>query len=266
MGWADVLDRWTAAAPSVHSGSKYFPEDDGWYRMVAGNLARAEIKPYAHLFDGRAALTVFDCGANRGCWTRAAFATFPRAVVHAHIFEPSSKNSAFIADRAHGLLFTDEQFRTVTVNRMAVSDAPGELALYSDWDGSWLGSLVKRPDVPANQSEMVPVTTVDAYAAAHGIAEIDILKLDVEGFELHALKGASGLLSRGAVRLVLFEFSTINVYTRTFFYDFWTLLTPLGFELFFLDRERLQHITEYAGRWEQFAGTVLYVAKHKSLA
>jgi FkbM family methyltransferase len=243
-----------------------FYETAEFYRIGSAGLARQEIEPYAHLLKDHRTITLFDCGANRGCWTRAAFETFPNAVVHSHIFEPSARNHAFMTDRHHGLIFTPAQQANIAVNRTAVGDTAGELELYADWDGSWLGSLIKRPDIRTTQSETVPVITIDQYAEEHGIGQIDILKLDVEGWELHALKGAQRLLNAGAVKLVLFEFSSINVFSRTFFHDFWSMLTPLGFEFFFLSEDAsLTPVTHYDGRWEQFAGTVVYIARHTSL-
>lgn len=245
---------------------KYFDEPAEWYQSVAANLATQEIKPYAQLFESFDRIRLFDCGANRGLWTRAAIETFSPRPVESHIFEPSSRNCAFMADREHGLLYSDAQFESITINQQAVSDKPGELELFSDWDGSWLGSLVNRPDVAMTQSIKVPVSTVDSYCSERGIEAIDILKLDIEGSEFKALQGSQSMLSKNAIKLIIFEFTVINVYTRTFFHDFWELLTPQDFELFLLNhKNELIPIPSYEGRWEIFSGTTNFVARHRSL-
>lgn len=43
---------------------------------------------------------------------------------------------------------------------------------------------------------MVPVTTLDRWATAHSLERLDLVKIDVEGFELHVLRGASETLAR----------------------------------------------------------------------
>src|SRR5262249_19311738 len=136
----------------------------------------------------------------------------------------------------------------------------GTLDLYSDWSGSWLASLVRRPDVDVATSERVPVTTIDAYTRTYNIARVDLLKLDVEGWEFPALKGAEYLLHSGGLLNILFEFSQANVYSRVFFHDFWTLLTPLGYRIHHLHRRELREVKSYDGEWEKHWGTSLYLA------
>ena len=55
--------------------------------------------------------------------------------------------------------------------------------------------------------------------------------MDLEGHELFALNGATTALKLGYIKALSFEFGAGNVNSRTFFRDFWELLTPLGFEL-----------------------------------
>ena len=42
----------------------------------------------------------------------------------------------------------------------------------------------------------VPVTTLDAYATAEGLSNIHLLKIDVQGYEMHVLGGAAQILPR----------------------------------------------------------------------
>lgn len=47
----------------------------------------------------------------------------------------------------------------------------------------------------------VAATSLDAYAEASGLARVDLIKLDVEGAELEALRGAAGVIRRDRPRL-----------------------------------------------------------------
>ena len=61
-------------------------------------------------------------------------------------------------------------------------------------------------------------------APEHGVDKIDLLKIDVEGFELQVLLGAQRMLSEGRIDAIQFEFTQLNVVSRVFVDDFFRLL------------------------------------------
>ena len=74
--------------------------------------------------------------------------------------------------------------------------------------------------------------------------------------------GAAGLLGSHAVKVVMFEFGSANVNSRTFFRDFWDLLTGFGYRI-----ERIipgggtLAVRRYAEDLEYFRGATNYVAR-----
>jgi FkbM family methyltransferase len=56
----------------------------------------------------------------------------------------------------------------------------------------------------------VSVRTIDDFCAEQAIAEIDLLKIDTEGYDLQVLEGARSLLTRGRVRFVYSEFNVLQ--------------------------------------------------------
>src|SRR5581483_3100223 len=55
----------------------------------------------------------------------------------------------------------------------------------------------------------VPLTTLDGYLGAHPLACIDVLKIDVEGFEPNVLRGAEQTLRAGKVGAILCELNEV---------------------------------------------------------
>lgn len=206
----------------------------------------------------RQKLTVFDVGANAGDWTRAALRHASDRIERLVAFEPAAVHRASLAS------ITRDDSRLLHVS-LAVTDGEGERLLYSPADGSELASLTQRRldhlGVNANVTESVRTTTLDDYTQQHAIERIHLLKMDIEGYELSALRGASRLLENRAIDVVAFEFGGCNIDTRTFFQDFWYLLVrQYGFRVgrILLDG-RIAPIQRYTEALEMFS-TTNYVA------
>lgn len=201
----------------------------------------------------RPPLVVFDVGANQGQFLSMAIASLDGIDATIHCFEPGKATFAMLT---LGRGASDR----VTFNNVAVGREAGEATLWYDAEGSGIASLTRRDldhfGIEFTKSETVRTVTLDDYAAANGIERIDLLKLDIEGHELDALAGAKGLLERGAIGMVLFEFGGCNIDTRTFFRDFWQVLTKAGMDLYRLTPGGyLAPLPAYEESLEQFRTT-----------
>jgi FkbM family methyltransferase len=167
------------------------------------------------------------------------------------------------------------QLRTlneVEVIEAAVGERAGMATLYTPGDKNGLASLHERHDSVARGQNFtrrdVRVTTIDEILAERGIELVDFAKMDLEGHELFALRGAAESLKHLRLRALTFEFGTGNVNSRTFFRDFWDLLTGYGYRI-----ERIYPggktvpVDEYYEDLEFFRGVTNYVAlaPHKKL-
>ena len=136
--------------------------------------------------------TVIDVGANLGSWTLgAALAVGPAGRVIA--VEP-------VPHVAEGLARSVEinRFRWVTVLRNACSDRIGEIAFSVERDNT-VGSrsgLMPSDEKRTFQHITVPAVTLDSVVAAQQLSRVDVIKIDVEGFEEAVLKGATETLGR----------------------------------------------------------------------
>jgi hypothetical protein len=70
----------------------------------------------------------------------------------------------------------------------------------------------------------VEVTTVAKFASERGLDHIDLLKIDIEGFDLFALRGAKPLLDAGRIGVAQFEYNQRWIDTRTVLKDVFDLV------------------------------------------
>jgi FkbM family methyltransferase len=222
---------------------------------AGGHSVEAEVRT-ALAFLPREGAVVLDIGANKGLWSRAMLREAGDRLATIIAFEPSRHNwSALEA-------ISDPRFSLV---RQGVADQNGAAELHMDEPGSGLASLSKRNldhvGLEMREHEIVELTTLDTYVAAHGLTRIDFMKLDIEGHELSALQGAERLLKSRAIQALSFEFGGSNIDTRTFFRDFWHLLGSYGFTIWrIVPGGAPVKITSYHERLECFA-TTNFIAK-----
>jgi len=148
---------------------------------------------------------VFDVGAHKGQTAKHIRARMPNATIHS--FEPFPDSFGELSAAVVGDPMT-------TAHQVALSDTPGVARLKVNV-GSATNSLLATDSTGANywpaglfktQREVeVPTKTIDSFCLEHNIRHIDILKLDVQGFEYSVLTGAKEMLSRQAIDMVFME-------------------------------------------------------------
>jgi hypothetical protein len=86
-----------------------------------------------------------------------------------------------------------------------------------EYDLSTINSLVSNAQFAvrfgkeARQTQVrVPVSTLDKFCSERSVKQIDVLKIDTEGFEFEVLKGATSMLDRKAIKFIYFEFNDIT--------------------------------------------------------
>ncbi len=78
----------------------------------------------------------------------------------------------------------------------------------------------------------VPTLTLDHYCQVNNINKIDILKIDVQGFELNVLQGAKTLLNEGKVTMIYSEVTFAETYmNQTRFTDLVSYLSKFNYEI-----------------------------------
>jgi FkbM family methyltransferase len=116
---------------------------------------------------------------------------------HLSMIEASPDKAAWLSDR-----FADAQ-----VYPVAVSDTDGETSFYENLDEPGFSSLASRKSRGSVRKITVPARRMDSLIGPD--QQIDLIKIDVEGFEYEALSGAKDLLKR-CHPAILFEAGAIN--------------------------------------------------------
>ena len=170
---------------------------------------------------------ILDVGAHAGQFTKLFARLAPRGRILA--IEPSPYALGILR-----LVVALRRLRQVEIVPVGVSDAPGTATLLtpikpSGAVGFGLASFARRVDRAAHRSDAVAVETLDAIADRFRLARIDLVKCDIEGFEVHALRGARRLLERFRPVLLL-EISSASLARAGETPDaIWWLLAPLGY-------------------------------------
>jgi len=135
-----------------------------------------------------------DGGANDGYYSLfAARRVGKRGRVLA--VEPSSREYERLEENVRYNRFTN-----VTLVHAALGDSEGSAALAVAAAGhegqNTLGDRVSNPAVETIRQETVRMTTLDLIVEANALDRVDVVKLDVEGSEFHALSGARKTIDR----------------------------------------------------------------------
>lgn len=164
---------------------------------------------------------IFDVGANVG-QTALKFSTiFPSADLLC--FEPVGSTFEMLKHNVSHL----PHVRTFPY---ALGASEGTVEMNISPDSKTSSLRTRRPE---DHSDMVQVRTLDRFCADSGVTHIHLLKIDVEGFELEVLEGASGMLNAQSIDMVLLEASPgMESHYFVTYAQLMTKMTHHGYELY----------------------------------
>lgn len=192
MNWRARLKRWIYGSCPGFAGSfsyfgtrVFFPKGSHIFEKAceSGVYERDNLKLLAALV--RPGTAYLDVGANIGLLSIPLLHYFPTCRVVS--FEPSPNTLPYLRQTQSQSGFGD---RWQVVGK-AVGSRPGELEMFTHAPG--LGAYDSLRDIHrAGESakHIVPVTTIDAEWEALARPVVSVIKIDVEGAEMEALRGA----------------------------------------------------------------------------
>jgi len=198
---------------------------------------------------------IFDGGANVGEYTQAC-----AEIGTVYAFEPAS-SSYF------GLIKRFEGIKNVKPFPYALSNESQSMTLKYDHDSSKIASVVnlnyEHYNIVMSNEEIVQGITVDDFCKKWEVDRITLLKLDIEGSEYFALLGAKNMIALNKIDLIQFEMGWPNVDSKTFFKDFYLLLSE-KYKLYRILSFGLMPLNGYFYEYEIFLGCN-YLAIRKDL-
>ena len=185
---------------------------------------------------------IIDVGAHAGQFARLFSGMAPKGQVWS--FEPSEYARSVMTSAA-----AIRRIDNITLVPMGLSDSPGELVLHTPvkkagglgFGAAHLGEDDgSRPTV----AQTVRLTTLDAFVAEHAIGRVDFIKADIEGWELHALRGAEKVLARDEPALFLEVSDAHLVRAGESAQGLFDWLGARGYAAYSTDRQRIETYVE----------------------
>lgn len=186
--------------------------------------SRLEHVSFTRLFDDLKFLIdiefplVLDVGANVGQTIDEIQSVFKKPIIHS--FEPSESTFA--------------ELKSTKFN------GGGELYLYNyalgdkiqqkkfiNYEWSTLSSFLTLDDnlnnrfreISIDNKEIVDVDTIDNFVTTNKIKQVDLLKIDTQGFDLNVLKGAIQSLENNTIKYVQIEINFVAMYNQQSTYE-----------------------------------------------
>jgi FkbM family methyltransferase len=165
-----------------------------------------------------------DVGANRGVFSLLA----ADLVIHPRVFafEPHPTTFKWLKQN-----FDQTGKDCFTALNLAVSNKAGEVR-FSSSNASATNRIV-RDDNAGLPTIPVPAITLDQFIGEQQLNRIDLLKIDVEGFEPNVLRGAAQTIQKRIIKRIYLEVCPGNLKTvGSSVEELWNVCTHLGLSFY----------------------------------
>lgn len=196
----------------------------GWETISRNAFGRDVFRDICKII-GTENLVLFDVGANVGQTIEVFNQNFNRSAIHA--FEPGSMAFSQLTSKYGSV-------DTVNINMLALGSVTEQRVLHEN-SYMEMSSFLPLGDIGWGEIKSDTEVTVmrgDEYCVSKSITKIDLLKIDTQGFDFEVIKGFSAMLEVGAVHIVYFEVTFMELYDNLpNFGEIYQYLTSFGFHL-----------------------------------
>jgi FkbM family methyltransferase len=169
-------------------------------------------------------MTILDIGANKGYFS-LLFAKLMNDTGRVVAIEPVNENCYWINKS-----IKSNKYKCISVEQVALSNKEGKAEFFLGKKSGW-GSLFYNSEGASLNKKPITIKTrkLDNILNEKGIDKTDIIKIDIEGAELLALKGAESILKNNKdIKLIL----NIDVREERERNQLFNLLDSLGFKIY----------------------------------
>ena len=192
----------------------YFPYDYFKNKIRGKNTIRQTLKPLFEILPSSPVL--LEAGAFNGADTLSMHYAWPNATIYA--FEPVTESFALLKKRTRFI-------KNVNIYNMALGDRTGTSTINVSQGKSAASSsllepkdhITSYPDVEFESSLEIKTITLNDWAKQYAVSKVDFMWLDMQGFELFALKAGNEVLQN--VKAIYMEVSIIELYKGSPLYD-----------------------------------------------
>jgi FkbM family methyltransferase len=174
-----------------------------------------------HMKINEDSILIFDIGANIGEYTSLILKELGSKPIQIYAFEPTK--SLFLSLKKQ---YNNSQ--NVNIYNLGFGDKKEVLSFYMSESNPCLNSVYDR-DLKSHNLELKPLQKIsleriDDFCKQSSINKIDLLKIDVEGYELKVLQGAEEMINSGSIKYIQLEFGGCHIDSRTYFRDIFDYL------------------------------------------
>jgi len=193
---------------------------------------------------------VFDVGANIGDLTlNMAKKLGTEGKVYA--FEPDPTNFEILKQN-----ISRNSLKNIQLNNIGFGSESGSFQLHRIDDRNRGRNRILPNENDSTNSSSVKISTIDNFVAENNISSIDLIKIDVEGFEYNVLKGAKNTLKQLKPKLFV-EISSENLHEQGLgVKDCVDLLINMGYSLKHADTNKSIHSDD---NFENFFADVIAI-------
>ncbi|MCE9648015.1 MAG: FkbM family methyltransferase [Parvibaculum sp.] len=173
---------------------------------------------------------IVDVGAHAGQHSKLFARMAPRG--HVYAFEPGVYALSILK-----IVIGLRGFSNVSIVKAGLSDSATTETLHVPLKrrgsvGFGLSHIGAAADGRATVAEEIKLTTLDIFARENGLSRLDFIKVDIEGWEAHFLRGAKETIARFRPSLLLEVVEPSLERAGSTAADIFDALMPLGYVVF----------------------------------